>query len=108
VGCIQRHLHGVPVQRDEPGHRLGVALHEVARASDVQEQLGCARARLRIEQSGQREHDVVRGELAPWWNFTFFLRLKVHVRPSREPRQNSASDGLTATVASNCTSPSKI
>ncbi|OGK97373.1 MAG: hypothetical protein A3D33_19975 [Candidatus Rokubacteria bacterium RIFCSPHIGHO2_02_FULL_73_26] len=44
----------------------------------------------------------------PWWNLTPRRRVNVHVRPSREALQNSASAGATVSVWSYWTRPSKI
>jgi hypothetical protein len=64
-GCVQGHLHGVPVQSDETRHRPGAALSVVAGALDAHEVLGDARVRLRVEQPRERIDDILGDDLAP-------------------------------------------
>ena len=94
VHGVQRDLDRVPVEDDEPGHRLRLAVRELASAADVHEQVGHARADLRIEQARQREHDVVRHELSPVVEFHVLAEIEgprqVVARASPEFRQRRA------------------
>ena len=94
VHGVQHDLDRVPVEDDEPGHRLRLAVCELASAADVHEQVGHARAGLRIEQARQREHDVVRHELSPVVEFHVLAEIEgprqVVARASPEFRQRRA------------------
>ncbi len=78
---VESDLDGMPVERHESGYRPGDAFSELPGPPDAEEQVGRAGTRLGIDETGERVHDVVRGDLAP----VVELRALAKLERPREP-----------------------